>query len=71
MEIIGLWIGIKINNKIKKNMSTKQNDIYIEELQARLIRAIEEGNRVEELKIRQEMIDSGLFVNEDDPEQWL
>jgi hypothetical protein len=52
-------------------MSTKQNDTYIEELQTRLIRAIEEGNRVEELKIREEMDDSGLFVNEDDPEQWL
>lgn len=51
-------------------MSTKQNDIYIEELQTRLIIAIEEGNRVEESKIREEMEDSGLFADEE-IEQWI
>jgi hypothetical protein len=51
-------------------MSNKQNDIYIEEIRKKLIKAIEEGNRVEELKIRQEMDDSGLFADED-AEQYL
>jgi hypothetical protein len=46
-------------------MSTKQNDVYIEDLQIRLIKAIEDGNRVEELKIREEMDDSGLFADEE------
>ena len=51
-------------------MSTKQNDVYCEEIRTRLIRAIEEGNRVEELRIREEMDDSGLFADED-AEQYL
>lgn len=51
-------------------MSTKQNDNYCDAITLKLIKAIEEGNRVEELKIRQEMDDSGLFADED-AEQYL
>ena len=51
-------------------MSTKQNDVYCEEIRTKLLRAIEEGNRVEELKIREEMEDSGLFADEE-IEQWI
>lgn len=52
-------------------MSTKENDTWLDAKRCELIKAIEDGNKEEERKIRQEINDSGLVSLDDDPEQYL
>lgn len=51
-----------IHNNKDKNMSTKQNDSYYQRLREELIKAIESGDRVKELNIRDELKDAGYMV---------
>jgi len=46
-------------------MSNKINDIYVETKQRELLKAIESGDRQKELKIREELKDSGLLSGDE------
>lgn len=46
-------------------MSHEPNTNYIESLQSQLLQAIEKGDREKELKIREELKDSGLLSQEE------
>lgn len=52
-------------------MSTKENDAWLDAMRIKLIKAIEDGNKKEEERIRQEINDSGLVSLDDDLEQYL